>query len=226
MELPRALKKSPMELASARGAAISAQMVRAKKTFLITLLIDRRREVWRRSRSGSTLCGKTVKSSERKKVDPMPRAAIESKVRCDFADDWRELEAVPGKAAAENHVCMMWIAIDHEIAIRRETVHAGLSFAENGRCSRHPRIGGPGYGLDIASRIDIAIEFVGRHYISKAMKGEFYAHAEIGETIKGCGQSGAIEQKGREPWRLVCVGCRRKPDLDVTLDLKHYAKLT
>src|SRR4051794_39316230 len=98
MELPSALKKSPMEPASAHGAAISALIVRARQIFVSLLLIGDRGEVLRRSRSRSTLCGKTSKSSEGKKIDLMPRTALESKVRCDFADDWRELETMPGKA--------------------------------------------------------------------------------------------------------------------------------
>ena len=56
------------------------------------------------------------------------------------------------------------------------------------------------------------------------MKGEFHAGAKIGKTVKRRWQSGAVEEKGREAWRRVCVRRGRKPDLDVALDAKRYAK--
>ena len=92
----------------------------------------------------------------------MPRTAIESQVCCDFANDRREFETMAGKSAAKNDVSVTRIAVDHKIAIRREAVHAGLRFAKTGGGSRHPRVGRARHGFDIASRIDVAIEFIGR----------------------------------------------------------------
>lgn len=45
IELPSALKKSPIEPARAGGATMSVLIARARKILFITLLMDRRREV-------------------------------------------------------------------------------------------------------------------------------------------------------------------------------------
>src|SRR5436190_158773 len=118
----------------------------------------------------------------------------------------------------------MDVAIDDEIAVRRETVHAGFCFAEIGSGAGHPVIRRALHRLDIGSWIDVAIELIRGRQISEAVKGEFHSVAEIGKPIKRRGKPGAIEQK-RGKFRSLISLCRRgKPDLYVALHTKSYTK--
>src|ERR1700731_3866241 len=97
---------------------------------------------------------------ERKKIDPMPRTSLQHKVCRNFPNHRRELEPVPREPAAQNYVRMGGMAIDHEVAIRRETVHARLRLTKSSGCPWHPRLEDLHDRRHIASHVHIAIDFL------------------------------------------------------------------
>src|SRR4051794_20718137 len=128
------------------------------------------------------------------------------------------------EAPTQNDVRMLRMAIDHEVAVGREAVHAGLCFAKFRGGARHPFLHGGSDWSDIASHVHFAIEFVGGRKLPETVEGGFYAIPEIGEPIERRGQSRTIEQEGWKQIDAVGMGARRKPCLDVSLDSQRHAK--
>src|SRR4051794_1016542 len=120
---------------------------------------------------------------------------------------------------------MLRMAVDHEVTVRRKAVHAGLCLAKFRGGARHPFFHGGSDRGDIARHVHVAIQFVGGSKLAETMEGGFYAVTEIGKSVKGRGQSRAIEQKSWKQIDAVGIGVRRKPCLHVSLDSQRHAKI-
>src|SRR5438270_8995645 len=160
MEFPRALKKSPTEPAlTGTGTASRVATSSPVKIFFFAMFILGA-VVWC-ILSACSMARRRREPFQGKKIDPMPSGAVEGQVRGDLSDNRRELEAMAGESAAKDHVRVLRMAIDHEIAVGREAIHAGLCFAQSSRRPRHPFFHRARDRLNVAPRVDLAIQLVG-----------------------------------------------------------------
>ncbi len=53
----------------------------------------------------------------REKFDVVTRAAFQRQICCDFANRWRELKTVAGKAATQDQIFVFRMIIDHEMPV-------------------------------------------------------------------------------------------------------------
>src|SRR2546423_490517 len=119
---------------------------------------------------------------------------------------------------------MRGVMVDHEIAIRRETVHARRRFAKSSRCAGHPCLEDLCDWSYIPRDVHLAIDCVRRSYLAESMKGDLEPIAEIGEPIKRRGQSGPTQKKRREAISGVPIRAGRKPRLHVSLHAQGNAE--
>jgi len=68
----------------------------------------------------------------------MKRVAFQRQVGSDFSDHRRKLEAVTGKASAQNQVWMFGMTIDNKMLVGREGIHAGLRLSQRAEGTGHP----------------------------------------------------------------------------------------
>ena len=93
---------------------------------------------------------------------------------------------------------MRGVAIDHEMCIGSQRIHAWFRFPKSLRGTGHPLLHGPLDRFDIAGEIDLAVKLVGSGQIAEAVEGRLDAIPEIRKTVERGGQTGAVDQEGRE----------------------------
>src|SRR5437588_97088 len=160
MEFPRALKKSPSEPALTGMGTTSRVATSTPVKILFFAMFILGAVVWS-ILSTCSMARRRREPFKGKKIDPMPRGAVEGQIRGDFSDNRRELEAMAGEPAAKDHVRVLGMAIDHEIAVGREAIHADLCFAHSSRRPRHPFFHRARDRLNVPARVDLAIQLVG-----------------------------------------------------------------
>src|SRR4030081_2052336 len=112
---------------------------------------------------------------------------------------------------------MPGMAVDNEVAVRGEAIHARLCFPEGSGGPGHPLVHRSHDRRYIALDVDLAIDLIGSCELAESVKGGFNAVAKIGEAIQWRRQSGAIEEKGWEPLSAIGICARGQPDLDIAL---------